>query len=380
MGTLFDYIKWRGDLSFSEAPFNDVDSLIFSLISYINLKGIVPEWHDRDAVPIMSAANAYFAKNPNYKKISIGLIVPKEIVKLFRELKDTRRFRNVSMKAHVNVIDTASEIQFSATTFCLENGSNVIAYRGTDDTLVGWKEDFNMGFLTVVPAQLAAVEYLHQAAANCTGPLYLTGHSKGGNLSVYAAVHADPEVQERIVRVWNNDGPGFRKELLESDLYLKMRPRIRTFVPESAVVGMLLEHSETYFVVKSKQTGLLQHNGLNWGVMGGSFIRGEDVTKECKRIEKTLHEWINSMTEEQREMFIESIYQILSADNAMTLTDLVSAQNKWLVKSVGVDPHVRKTVLKVLSTLISINAKNIFGEILPPKSAEQDKLLIKTRK
>ena len=176
MGTLFDYIKWRGDLSFSEAPLNDVDSLIFSLISYIDFKGIVPEGC-QGAVPIKAAANTFFARNPDYKKYSMGLIVPKEIIKLFRDLKDTKRFRNVNMTSHVNEINTEKEIQFSATVFQPDSKSAVIAYRGTDDTLVGWKEDFNMSFLPVVPAQLAAVDYLHRVAREFKGDLYITGHS-----------------------------------------------------------------------------------------------------------------------------------------------------------------------------------------------------------
>lgn len=365
MGTLYDYIKWRSDLTFCEAPLNEVDSLIFSLLSYVDFLGIVPEPESNVSVPIKAAANSFFSRNPDYKKISMGVIVPKEILRLFKEIKDTRRFRNVEMKGYVNCIDVQKEMQFSAVTFLPGDGSAVVTYRGTDDTLVGWKENFNMSFLPVVPAQLAAVEYLNRVAASFDGPLRVTGHSKGGNLAVYAAVHCNQSIQKRLSEVWNNDGPGFSNAFIESDAYLKMRPVIRTVVPQSSVIGMLLAHDENYTVIKSKQSGLFQHNALNWEVAGGSFVHLATVTPECKRIDKTLSEWIHMMTPEQKEIFTNSIYQLLSSDNAMTLTDLMGAKTKWIAKSKALDPHVRKTIQEVVTALININTKNIIGDILP---------------
>jgi hypothetical protein len=295
VGTLYDYLNWRGDLSFQEAPLNDVDNLIFSLISYLDFKGIVPETQSESAIPVRAAVNAMLARNPDIKKFTMGVMVPKEILTLARAIKDTRRFRNVEIRAHVNVIDTEKETQFSATTFFPGNGSMMVTFRGTDDTIIGWKENFNMSFLPVVPAQKSAVEYLNDAARYFDGPIYVNGHSKGGNLAVYAAVCCNDDVKKRIIQVWNNDGPGFRKDLLKSEQYLEMRPNIRTLVPQTAVIGMLLEHDENYTVIKSAQAGLMQHNGLTWEVMGGSFIHLSDVDGESKRLDKTLNHWIHMM-------------------------------------------------------------------------------------
>ncbi len=365
MGTLYDYIKWRGDLTFSEAPLNEVDSLIFSLLSYLDLKGIVPEVLADGSVPIKAAANSFFAKNPDYKKISMGLIVPKEIILLFRALKDTKRFRNVNMRAHVNVIDQEREMQFSATTFFPGDGSAVIAFRGTDDTLVGWKENLKMSFLPFVPAQRAALEYLTEIANACKEDLVLTGHSKGGNLAVYAGVKCESKIQKRLLRIWNHDGPGFQQDFMHSDEYFKVRPLIRTLLPQASFVGMLLVHEEKYTVIKSRQPGIWQHNGLNWEVMGGSFVHLPTISEESLRTDKTLNEWINMMTPEQREVFVESLYYVLTADNNTTLTDVSAAGMRWLAKSKELDPHVRKTVQEVLGALFNVNAKNIFGDIFP---------------
>lgn len=370
MGTLFDYVKWRGDLSFREAPFNEVDSLIFSLLSYIDFQGIVGEDHGGIRVPIKAAANSYFARNPNMKKISVGLIVPKDIVKLFRALKDTRRFRNVEMRAYVNQIDLEKQMQFSAVTFFPEDDTMVVAYRGTDDTIIGWKENFNMSFLPVVPAQAAAASYLENAAKSnpsCQG-IRVTGHSKGGNLAVYSAVNCSSDVKKRLINVWSNDGPGFNKKILEDEDYIELRPIIKSFVPENAVVGMLLEHDENYTVVKSRQKGLFQHDGISWEVMGGSLVYVKEISNESKRLDRVLKDWIKEMTPEQLEQFTDALFQVLSADNSLTLTELVSLKNKKILKGKELDPHVYKTIQKTLAALISLNTKNIISDIFPAKS------------
>ncbi|MBO5295252.1 MAG: DUF2974 domain-containing protein [Clostridia bacterium] len=372
MGTLYDYLKWRGDLTFTEAPINEVDSMIFSLLSYLDLKGIVPEHHSEMPISIRTAANAFFSKNPDPKKISMGVIVPKEIITLFRTLKSTRRFRNVEIRAYVNEIDTKKQMQFSAMSFFPGDGTMLIAYRGTDDTLIGWKENFNMSFMPVVPAQLAATEYLDQAGAYFDGDIRLTGHSKGGNLAVYAAVHCQKPIKKRLVRVWSNDGPGFGEGMLSDPAYIAMRPIIKSLVPQSSVVGMLLEHDENYTVVKSRQVGPLQHDGFSWNVMGGSFVHLQNVTDECKRFDKSLNEWVRSMTPEQREEFVESIYQMLSAGDAATLTDLVaSAKANLLKKKNANDPKVQKSVQKTIAALIELNTKNWLKDVFQKKDPKK---------
>jgi hypothetical protein len=238
----------------------------------------------------------------------------------------------------------------------MSDGTAVVTYRGTDDTLVGWKEDMNMCFLPVVPAQLKAVEYLHTVAQKHKGKLILTGHSKGGNLAMYAAVHCDTEVRNRITAVYSNDGPGFGRNILDDPDYVQLRPIIHNLVPHSSVVGMLLEHDENYTVVKSRQkSGLLQHNGLSWEILGNSFVHLKDVTPESRKLDRTVNQWIRDMTPEQREEFAEAVYQLFSVDGAQTLTDLVAARKKWFSHTRNLDPKVHETIQKMFSDLIGIN-------------------------
>ncbi|MBQ7392337.1 MAG: DUF2974 domain-containing protein [Clostridia bacterium] len=356
MGTVYDYLTWRGDLSFRAAPFCEVDSLILSMFSYLDMQDIVPAPDEEGDITVWVASKAFSERNPDIKKAKMGILIPKDIIKMMRAMRSTKRFGTLKMSGFVNIIDPETELQFSAVTFLLNDGTAVVTYRGTDDTLVGWKEDMNMCFLPVVPAQLKAVEYLNTVAEKHNGKLILTGHSKGGNLAVYAAVHADAAIRERITAVYSNDGPGFGKNILDDPDYVEMRPRINNLVPQSSVVGMLLEHDENYTVVKSRQkAGLLQHNGLSWEILGNSFVHLKDVTPDSRKLDRTVNQWIRDMTPEQREEFAEAVYQLFSVDGAQTLTDLVAARKKWFSHTKNLDPKVHETIQKMLSELIGFN-------------------------
>lgn len=367
MATLFDYLNWRGDLSFTEAPLCEVDSLIFAMLSYIDLSDIVPEGHTDAAIPIRSAANAFFAQNPDVDKISLGLFIPKNILQLFFAVKETRRFRNVEIRAYINRVDHAREMQFSATTYLIDGVGAVIAYRGTDDTLIGWKEDFNMCFMPEIPAQSEATAYLNAAAAASPSlPLYVTGHSKGGNLAVWAAMHATDAAKSRMVRVWCNDGPGFYEGTLDDPAYIEISPIIQYFVPQGTVVGLLLEHSSRYTVVKSRQVGVLQHDGMTWDVMGGSFVCVEDVTDGSKRIDRTMREWLRKMNTEQRTQFVDALYQLIASDKSLTLTDLANWRNLGNFKKfLTLDPEVRRALQKLISILLDAHRKKPTYKALP---------------
>ena len=282
----------------------------------------------------------------------IGKIVPPETLSLAAKAAKTVRFSQMKALGYTNQIDDEKQSQFSAITFLLDNGDVFITYRGTDDTLVGWKENFNMSFMQPVPAQHEALSYLEKVGAILGGDLYVGGHSKGGNLAVYAAVKCAPQLKERIISVYNNDGPGFSRDFIDSSDYKNIRGKIRTLVPHSSVVGMLLEHEETYEVVKSNATGLLQHNGFSWEVLGGKFIHLDTVTNESRLIDSSLKEWMNGMSIEERERVVDSIYETLSATNAKTLTEL-SADRVKLVKLWGtLDSESRNVILKCISILI----------------------------
>ena len=294
MGTLFDYLDWRGDVSFADLGLNEVDNLIFSLISYIDFEGIVPNHPGATPVTLLDAAKGYL-KLHRGEVPYLGKILPPETVTLMAKASKTKRFGGCRLLAYTNQVDEETQIQFAALTYIPNNGISYLAFRGTDDTLVGWKENFNMSFMQPVPAQQRAVEYVREVAPYLPGGFYLGGHSKGGNLAVYAAVKMEQTLQKRLIHAFNNDGPGFDRPFVCGADYLDVRERIRTLVPHSSVVGMLLEHEEDYEVVKSNATGLLQHNGFSWDVLGGAFIHLDTITEESKHLDSALKEWMNTL-------------------------------------------------------------------------------------
>ncbi len=355
MGTIFDYLDWRGDIPFSEVSVGEVDNLIFSQICYVDFKRMVPASLTARPVGLLTAAKRYMNAHKEKGDASVlGAIMPPEIVSMMTKAARSQRFSGTSVIGYVNKIsDTDEQKQFSALTFLIGEDTCFVAFRGTDDTIVGWKESFNMSFMSPIPAQTEAVKYLEDvAAAFPERRLYVGGHSKGGNLAVWAAVKCPAEVNERVVTVYNNDGPGFNSEFIESEEYALTRDRIRTLVPQTSIVGMLLEHEERYEVVQSTYTGLLQHNCFSWEIMGGRFIHLDTVTEESKKIDATLKGWLAELDIDKRKQILDSLYEILSATNAKTLTDL-NADKLSLVKAWNnLDAESRKIIRRFITLMI----------------------------
>ena len=237
-----------------------------------------------------------------------------------KELSMNPRFADIEMSGFVNRIDTGSQKQFCAMTYRLPTGDIVVNFRGTDDTIVGWKEDFNMGFMSELPSQKDAVEYLSEAAgAFPRSKLYVCGHSKGGNLAMYSAFFCSAKVQRRIVSVRNLDGPGFIEEVLEKEGPKGILGRTKTYVPQSSVVGMLLSHEEPYHVVHSTNYALMQHKLNSWEIRRGEPVGDEGTTNSSQLIDRTLKQWVSEMSIEQRGKLIDGIYEVVSTADAKSV-------------------------------------------------------------
>lgn len=350
MTNIFDYLYWRGDIPMRFAAFQELDGAILSRLSYLPFERVLSGGAE-DALPLRAAAEKLLAQADLEQTVT-----QPEDVRLLKTLLCCERFCNAETVGFACRTDKESQTQFSALALRLHPDEVTISFRGTDNTLVGWKEDFNMGFVCPVPAQELAVRYLEQIAARCSGALRLCGHSKGGNLAVYAAAFCPPTVQERISAVYNYDGPGFDETVLARDGYRAICGRVHTFVPQSSVVGMLLGHEEEYTIVHSERMGLMQHDIYSWEVGRDGFAQLETVTNSSRFIDFTLKAWIAEMDVAQRERFVDAIYGIMKETNAETLRDLNENRldtAKHVLHSIrNLDEQTRSDVTHALGLLL----------------------------
>lgn len=353
MANLLDYLEWRGDLTLEASPWNEVDGIILARFSYLPLASVLPSLAVQ-SMPLNAVAEALLS-DPDLPQKVLGR--DDEDISLLRALRESRRFSRMQVSQCREITDNASQTQFSAVTVQVHGGLSYLSFRGTDNTLVGWKEDFNMGFICPVPAQQLALAYFQDIADSMDGEFILGGHSKGGNLAVYAAAFGGPGLQARIRTVYNFDGPGFMEKILAEEGYQRICQKVRTLVPQSSIVGMLLGHEEKYSIVHStRKNGILQHDVYSWEVQRDRFVPLETVTNSSRFIDFTLKEWIANMNAAEREAFVDAAYQLIAETNARTLREL---SDHWfetartLLKSAkNLDDTTRQTLTRTLFSLM----------------------------
>ena len=336
MGNIFDYLTWRGDLTFTQDPPNAVDALIFSTLTYVGY-GETAQRPPETAASLRRCAEEFFAlENPESRVRS------KKDMELLRCAAATARFGHCGLCLYRSVLLPEQETQFAAMTFLLDDGSMFLAYRGTDNSLVGWKEDFNMTFQQTIPAQRLAQEYIREAALAHTAPMRVAGHSKGGNLAVFAAARCSPTVRKRILTVYNNDGPGFTKYMIGDPGYNAIVPRIQTYIPQSSVIGMLLEHEEPFIVIRSKSVGIMQHDPYSWEVEGPHFLPVQEVTESSQFLDATIKNWFAGMTNRERNQLVEVLYGLLTTGEVENAADIFQPKNiRTYVKALSSDADMR---------------------------------------
>lgn len=366
-GTIIEYIKEYGDYTFLEKPMNDVDSLALCQFCYLKFDGMVPLVTENRKSVTMQELMAH----EDYEKLYADERFEKNNRALFEAMIHSRRFKTLKMNCYINIVETEWETQFSAITFILEDGTMYIAYRGTDETIVGWKEDFNMAFQSPVPGQAYAVKYLNMVTGKLHNRFYLGGHSKGGNLAIYAALNCSEQVRERIVKIYSMDGPGFRREVMEGCQYEQIADKIVKILPHSSLIGMLFETSPHVKVVESKTFGLLQHDPYTWLIKEDDFVCVKGLYKSRQYSNETLNQWLESLDENQRRIFVDTLYQVVSASKAENLIELSADWKKSMNGMISALKEVDDETRQALRTIIKALFDIALERMKPQKSKQK---------
>ncbi len=352
MADIFDYLKWRGDLSFSADPFNEVDGLVLAELAYSDFDGILDGSFRQ--VSLKTVDERYFKTHSREEaKKSINHIVKAPL--LMDGMMTGSRFGDMKLTRYINVVSTEKDMQISAVTCLLSDGSIYVAFRGTDSTIVGWKEDFNMSYLPDTEGQRSAVRYLNEVGKRFKGPIRVGGHSKGGNFAVYASAFCKKEVQDRILKVYTNDGPGFRDEVMSREGYKDILPKVVSVVPDTSIIGMLLASDAEHIVVKSSEKGIIQHDALTWQLERNRF----EVTKPSAIgtfIMNSQRDWLRKIDDESREMFVNTVFSLFESTGMSTFGEMKD--------------NALKSAERILSTVKELSkekqdeVKDIIGELL----------------
>lgn len=362
-GTILTYLKEHGRTSLKEMPFNDVDSLILCQLSYLKFDGLVQDVNQGRGFTELGA----LAENPGREGLFADERYAKVNRELFQGMLESERFGKLRLTDYINFVEKERETQFSAVTFLLEDGTVYIAFRGTDESIVGWKEDFNMAYLSPVPAQKSSVRYLNMAARHFRGKFYVGGHSKGGNLAVYSAMNCLPGVRGRIEKIYSMDGPGFRPELLKNCDYEKIADRVVKILPHSSLIGMLFEQDIRYRVVESRSVGLFQHDPYSWIVRGDHFVEAKDLYEGRKFMDSAINEWILSLDREHLETFVEALFTVLGAPEADNLVEMSADKRRSLLSMAAamkdLDPQTSQMIGETMKALFEIAGNKVLQEI-----------------
>lgn len=368
MANILDYLDWRGDLTFDISEFNEVDNLLLSQLVYVDLEGIVPGPESGKKINIVEASQLFFERhdeNEIMKKVSMT----KTAIYVLKKMAESERFRDTMLFGYVNDISLEEQSQFSVVCASLGDKSVYVSFSGTDDTIVGWRENFNMTYLSETPGQLKAVAYLNGMEHLKMSTVRVGGHSKGGNLAVYAAVKCNPLIQKKIAAVYSNDGPGFTREMVESEAYQEMLPKIKTILPESSIVGMLLEHQEEFEVVKSAQSGIQQHDAMSWEVLGTSFIPVDAIDSKSILLDETMKNWLFQLDKEQRQQIVDGIFYVLEEANIRTVDDFYHIKWKVIQEMFKTKSKLPQETQEALSCALKLLWKN--GNDTLKKSVKQ---------
>lgn len=357
MKNMLDYIREFGHVSFEERAFSEIDALVLTELEYLPLEKVVPSDENGENFVTVKEIAEYMKEHKKQLFDENPMMMTPERHEVSQVIADAPRFQSMKFFGAVSVWDKDTTKQFAAITVEVEPGVRLVIFRGTDDTLIGWKEDFLMTYSPLVAAQTDAKEYLAKQASVWDGDLMVSGHSKGGNLALYAAATQVEDVQLRIVDIFCFDSPGLYRSVLETKGYQNIVPLAMRYIPQDALVGLILESEVPYVIVKSNAVGAMQHSAMTWGIEDGQFIKVDKLTKNSLLNDQMFKKWTESVSDEELELFWNVFFELLFTAGIETVNDVYGQFMHYVqefLKAAGkMDEEKRELLTRVALLLVS---------------------------
>ena len=357
MKNMLDYIKEFGHVSFEERAFSEIDALVLTELEYLPLEKVVPSDENGENFVTVKEIAEYMQEHKQELFDENPMMITQERHEVSQVIADAPRFQSLKFFGVVSEWDKDTTKQFAAVTVEVEPSVRLVVFRGTDETLIGWKEDFLMTYSPLVAAQTDAKEYLAKQASLWGGDLMVSGHSKGGNLAIYAAATQEEDVQLRIVDIFCFDSPGLYRSVLETKGYQNIVPLAMRYIPQDSLVGLMLESEVPYVIVKSNATGAMQHSAMTWEIEDGQFIKMEKLTKNSQLNDQTFKKWTESVSDEELELFWNVFFELLFNAGIDTVNDLYGQFMHYVqefLKAAGeMDEEKRELLTRIALLLVS---------------------------
>lgn len=367
MANIDDYLAWRNDVPFDIDPFNEVDAAVLCELVYADFDGIVPGPGVKEKISISDACNLFFAKYSEEelrKRATFTKLAPF----LMQKMIHSKRFGSIKLSGFVNDVDGENQTQFAVCSFYLPDNTIFIAFRGTDDSLIGWKEDFNICFSDGTGGQLRAVDYLNTNFARTMKQLRVGGHSKGGNFAMYGCAYCKPHIKDSIIEIYNFDGPGFISEIIKSEEYKSISKRVNRFIPKECMIGMLMYNKANTTIVNSTNKGINQHDLFSWQIVKNRFIAEEKLAPSAMLIDEIIKKWSVDLDYETRAAFGDIFFASLVSSGASKMSHITSKKIRSiaaLTKEIqSLDPENQAIIMEVLTKFIAVSGDSVKNSLL----------------
>jgi len=329
MSNLNDYLEKNKNITFDTKGVNVLDILLLSQIVLLDFDKVMLAKSNRCPVTMEKLSRDYFSK-VYYPNKTLGLMLGSSNISGFKELAESQRFKYIKLSDYVNIVKPTEEIQISAITAHINNKKYII-FSGTDDSVIGWKENFDMLHKRVTPSQKYAVSYVEYIASKYPGAIIIVGHSKGGADAMYAGVHVMDRVFKKIVKIYCFDAPSIISDNKFSDQFLSRIKKIVSYIPDMSIVGRIYYHKEKTYIVKSESLGICQHNPYTWQIKGSDFLYCKKLDSDSDKIDEVVKNLVNNMTLDEKIAFTNEFANLFKKSHITNLIDITKRKTRLFV-------------------------------------------------